>query len=413
MIDWREYVPEMLTGDKLKKALMYLPKYDKSICEKDATTRLMSLSNIYKLYIPQIMSCEIYSKLYLAMLMSLNKKETKQAILQQRGNFIGSRTKEFRGVIGGSDSFSIIGKSGIGKSSAIDRAITLIANDKIIEIESPYIKIVPIIQVQCPFDCSPKSLLLEILRAVDERLDSDYYKSGTRTGVTTDTLIGLVSQVCLNHIGVLIIDEIQNVLKNKKGTSLVGMMMQLINSSGISLCMVGVPESIQFFESEMQLARRSLGLQYDTLQYDEQFIEFCNLVYLFQYTKKRVYIDAVTRRWLYEHSRGVVSLVVSLIHDAQELAIMNGHEQLDIEMLAMAYEKRMVMLHSRVEIQKERKPQTTRKMKDIVKTTKANLNVNQKDKNLLINDVVLIAKSKNFDVVEMLKRYITVEEVRI
>ena len=56
-------------------------------------------------------------------------------------------------------------------------------------------------------------------------------------------LIGSVSQVALNHIGLLIVDEIQNVVNNKNGKSLMGMLTQLINNSGISICMVGTPES--------------------------------------------------------------------------------------------------------------------------------------------------------------------------
>ncbi len=76
--------------------------------------------------------------------------------------------------MGGSGSFTIIGASGIGKRSAISRAITLITENRIIEADCPYTK--------------------------------------------------------------------------------------LINNSGISICMVGTPESAVFFEQAMQLARRSLGL---------------------------------------------------------------------------------------------------------------------------------------------------------
>ncbi len=38
-------------------------------------------------------------------------------------------------------------------------------------------------------------------------------------------------------------------------------------------------------------------------------------------------------QWLYEHSAGVTSVVVALIHDAQEIAILNGKESLDLETL--------------------------------------------------------------------------------
>ena len=44
-------------------------------------------------------------------------------------------------------------------------------------------------------------------------------------------LIGAVSQVALNHIGLLVVDEIQNVFNSKNGKSLVG---TLTVKSGLS-----------------------------------------------------------------------------------------------------------------------------------------------------------------------------------
>ena len=50
--------------------------------------------------------------------------------------------------------------------------------------------------------------------------------------------------------------------------------------------------------------------------------------------------------WLFNHSKGNISIVASLIHDAQEIAILEGTERFDIPALKIAYEKRLSMLHS-------------------------------------------------------------------
>ena len=180
-------------------ALKVLPEYEDSIRSADSPTRLMALSDLYKIYVPNQMSVEIYSKMYLALLRSLQKKGTKLAVQQQNENFKAITGQEYNGIMGGSDSFTIIGASGIGKSSAISRAITLISGNRVIEVENPFAKIIPCICVQCPFDSSVKSLLLEILRKVDEVIDSSYYQNALRARATTDMLIGNVSQVALNH----------------------------------------------------------------------------------------------------------------------------------------------------------------------------------------------------------------------
>ena len=133
--------------------------------------------------------------------------------------------------------------------------------------------------------CKDQRELLEILRKVDETIDSKYYQNALRARTTTDMLIGSVSQVALNHIGLLVVDEIQNVCNSKNGKSLVGMLTQLINNSGISICMVGTPESAVFFEQAVQLARRSLGLRYDVMEYSTDFRRFCEIVFSYQYVK--------------------------------------------------------------------------------------------------------------------------------
>lgn len=339
-------LPEMKSGKELASEMAILPKYNENVRNENQAIRLMALSDLYNVYIPSAMSMETYSKLYLALLRSLQKKGTKDAIKQRYENHKAIMQQSSVGIMGGSDSFTIIGCSGIGKFSAISRAINLITENRVIEIKQPYIKIIPCLVVQTPFDSSVKGLILEILRKVDEMLESDYYTNAVKSrNATTDMLIGVVSTIALNHIGLLIVDEIQNVVNSKNGKSLVGMLIQLINNSGISICMVGTPESKVFFEQAMQLARRSLGLEYGAMAYNEEFKGICKVLYSYQYVQQLAEITDAVIEWLYEHSAGVISVVVSLIHDAQEIAILNGKEVLNLETLNEAYQKRLSLLH--------------------------------------------------------------------
>lgn len=147
----------------------------------------------------------------------------------------------------------------------------------------------------------------------------------------------------------LIVDEIQNVANSKNGKALVGVLTQLINNSGISIGMVGTPESSIFFEQALQLARRSLGLRYETLSYDYFFKDLCFTLWKYQYVQNPSYLTDSLISWLYEHSAGIVSVLVSLIHDAQEMAILNGMEVLNLETLTLAYQDRLTLLHSYIQ----------------------------------------------------------------
>lgn len=409
-------LPDMLSGNELQKAMSIIPKYDKQIQEDGSMTeRLLKLSDLYSIYIPSQMSTEIYSKLYLGIIRSMQKKGNKLAVQQFNSTYktmqnIKNKTgnQQYDGIIGGSDSFTIIGASGIGKSSAISRALNLIEANHVIEIEQPYTKILPCLTVQCPFDSSVKGLLLEILRKVDEQLGTDYAQTKR---FTTDMLIGAVSQVCLNHIGLLVVDEIQNVVNSKNGKNLIGSLTQLINNSGISICMVGTPESEIFFEQAMQLARRSVGLKYTALPYDEHFCEVCECLFSYQYVKNITQIDSTTIDWLYQHSAGVISIVVSLIHDAQEIAILNGREVLDIKSLDETYNNRLSMLHDYIKPAMRKKPIGNNKIKKQNNITILPIENNADIQTDLIQNIAKECKKDGADIIEILSQYITVEVI--
>lgn len=414
MIDFTTKLPEMKSGNELISALSIIPEYDETICQQNQAARLMTLSDLYQIYIPSQMSLEIYSKLYLALLRSMQKKGTQMAIKQRYENYRAIQQQSYSGILGGSDSFTIIGTSGIGKSSAISRAISLITENHIIETDKPYTKIIPCLIVQCPFDSSVKGMLLEILRKVDEELGTDHYNHAIKSrAATTDMLIGSVSSIALNHIGMLVVDEIQNVVNSKNGKSLIGALTQLINNSGVSICMVGTPESTLFFEQAMQLARRSVGLQYTTMKYDEYFQSFCKIIFKYQFLKNQTEITAAITEWLYEHSAGVVSVVVSLIHDAQEIAILTGKEVLNLDTLNEAYQQRLTLLHGYIQPSVIQNKPTTKKKKTAASIKKNQTQSQPKQEGYSITEIAEKAKAENLDVVELLKEVYTIVEVSV
>ena len=401
-------LPPMLTGEELMGALRIIPEYDPNIVNASISERLVAMSDMYNIYEPSKMSTEIYSKLYLGLLRSLQKKGTRLSVLQQIENRKAVLGVDYNSIMGGVDSFTIIGKSGIGKSRAISRAVFQMQGEKVIVIDQPFLKLLPVCIVQCPYDSSVKGLLLEILRKADEALGSSYHNNALRGRMSTDIIIGSVSQVCLNHIGLLVVDEIQNVVNNKNGRNLVGALTQLINNSGISICMVGPPESSIFFESEMYIARRSLGLQFEAMHYDNAFKNLCRTLLTYRYVGEPYDITEGMLRWLYEHSGGNVSALVSLVHDAQEKAIINGTEKLDIAAFNEAYERSLAFIHEYV---------TTTELVSLPRPKKINSPLleikNNVPDTISVEEVVRRAKITKTDVLDKIRETIIVEEIAI
>lgn len=398
-------IPPMITGGELRQALAVTPEYDLNIRFASAAERLIALNNIYEIYYPFEMSTQIYSKLYLALIRSLQKKTIKFAVQQRSQNYRASNGQPYSGIVGGSDSFTIIGRSGIGKSTAISRAISLVGGHKIIETESPHCKIIPVLVVQCPWDSSIKGLFLSILRTIDETLETRYYQDAIRTHATTDLLIGTVSNACLNHIGLLVVDEVQNVVNSKNGRNLIGSLTQLINNCGISIAMVGTPESAPFFEQDYKLARRSLGLSINEIPFDSDFAGFVATLYRYRYVSGEMLLTDGIIQWLYEYG-GITSNVATLIHDAEEIAILDGSEKVTLETLNAAYKQRLGLLHTHIDI--SRKQIAAKKAVEVDLPEKNDFTIFEKG---LLAKLLTEAKEKEIPFISLLKERLPVTEV--
>lgn len=397
-----EKIPPMLTGNELERRLTCLPEYDPKICNADAGSRLMELNHLSEIYIPSQMTYEIYSKIYLSMLHSLYKKQSIDSVRQGNLNHRGMQGAKYNSILGGSDSFSVIGKSGIGKSTAIAKSIEISGGMEIITLQNPYTNIIPFINIQCPHDCSIKGLLLSILGEVDMAIGTNYRDASIKAKASIDVLIGIVSQVALNHILLIVVDECQNICRNKNGVNLVSAMTQLINCSGIAICLVGLPETENLFQREMHLARRSIGLAYLESPCDDYFIRFCEIVYSYQYVARPSGITPEIIETLYQCSNGVIGLVVSLLIESQQTAILSGKETLTKEVILNTFHTRMKNLQNFITVEPPKAKQTSTlpKEKSVLekpKTTEISI------KGATIKQLVQQSKEENTDIVELLK----------
>ena len=216
MTDLSAMLPPMLFGDELKAALAALPEYDASVRELDAGRRLLMLSDIYKVFIPNQMAGEIYYKLYSMAAMSLQKKGTAEAVRLLNAVHQGSADPYeetecagslYKGIATGMTSATCIGVSGIGKTTCIQAAAGLCGG--VLEAEEPYRKIIPVVIVSCPFNCSFRSLCSQILSKVDECLGTAYFQKSQKSTMNAEQVMQMACHVANLYIGVLVIDEIQ------------------------------------------------------------------------------------------------------------------------------------------------------------------------------------------------------------
>ena len=185
--------------------------------------------------------------------------------------------------------------------------------------------------------------------------------------------------------------------------------MQLLNSSGISVAMVGTPSVIPFLSGgEFQLARRTLGLYYEPMEYGQAFRDLCTTLFRYQYVKRRAELDEPMLHRLFEYSQGNPSVLVGLLHDVQECSILSGREEISSDLLHAAYQTRLRMLHPH--ITPARKPSTSRVKQTVAIPKEEPVEVPEQ---VSITALVKDAKRGQQDIVSCLKRHIPVEEMRL
>lgn len=326
MDNLKEQLNKYLSGDELINELTVLPPYREGLT--DIPDRLTALLDIYKIYIPSKSATDIYNRLYLALLNSLEKKNTLLEVELQNDNFRAVKGLKRYGVIGGLESFRITGTAGLGKTSSVQRCAEIITDKKLIS-NNPYKEIIPVLFIECVADGSFKSLLYSILQEVDRLLNTSYFASNRHVTATVDALLAAVSNVLINHVAVLVIDEIERVANDsRKGITLINYLTQLVNQSNIAICFVGNESANRYFETKEYMSRRTIGISIRKMDYDDYYYNFVRILFNYQYTLKKVEFNAEYARLLYKLSNGIPSMLVSLFAETQRSAILSGKEEL-------------------------------------------------------------------------------------
>jgi hypothetical protein len=219
------------------------------------------------------------------------------------------------------------------------------------------------LKLDCPQDGSARSLCINFFRAVDEILDTEYETHYVRDRSSASTLLPQMARVAALHcIGVLVIDEIQNLSEAASGgaSQLINFLVQLENTIGVPVILIATEEAKNIFCGKFHHARR-LSEQGDVIwnpmeerirktesEIEEErkanpcgevelwkpnpvWEEFVRALWDYQYVQKPMPLgddllkDKLSHT-LHKHSYGITALASAIYMLAQERAITTGIE---------------------------------------------------------------------------------------
>jgi len=227
-------------------------------------------------------------------------------------------------------SFALIGASGIGKSTAIDRILMtypqVIKHKKYDRRPFPYTQLVWL-KINCPHNGSRKELCISFFSAVDEILNTNYKQTYCKGKVGIDSLIESMARVAALHsLGFFVVDEIQNLNVAKAGgaTAMLNYFTQLIESVGLPVMLIGTYEAARLLEDKFRQHRRMIGqgnFKWDPLPCETEWNKFIEALMKYQWTKIVVPYSEEISKTIHKHSAGIFDIAVKLYQLAQWRAI--------------------------------------------------------------------------------------------
>ena len=239
--------------------------------------------------------------------------------------------------------FDMMGISGVGKSRAIERICSLypqiIQHSWYKDRRFTWTQLVWF-KLDCPPDGSIPSLCTNFFWQIDTVLGTAYYQNyGIRNKPSQHVMVGYMKTVASNHsLGVLIIDEIQN-LKRVKDPRLLDFLVELDNEIGVPVVLVGTPDAEDTLNGDFRRARRASGqgeMRWNRMQNDVEWTYFLKALWKYQYVQKESKLTDELSQTMYYESQGITDIAIKLYFLAQRYAIATKEEALTRETIQQA-----------------------------------------------------------------------------
>jgi hypothetical protein len=246
--------------------------------------------------------------------------------------------------------FGLLGASGIGKSTVIDRTLKCLPQ-VLVHRQYGIVQLVWL-KVECPPDGSLKQLMYWILEEVDSVLKSNY-RTYISNRTTLDDRMALVGQVLEKHYtGLLVLDEIHNVLRDaKQHYRNIDFFMTFANKIHVPSMHVGLPTAMELYPNNMHSKRRATdsGIRLLPPQMSEREWQlYIKELVRYQWMEELATAEEL-ENVLREKSQRNPAVSSRIFELAQTIAIETGKTKLTADFIAKVSDTRFTMLRPLVD----------------------------------------------------------------
>lgn len=321
-----EALPEIYSTQEAYDKMCVKPLYSEHERELSSEIRYQMLFRLQQFFQPVAQHLDLerrFSRLIRTGYLTRNPLSSDE-VRHLRGHMVNS--------VPAASSFTFMGFSGIGKSTAMEQVTSLYPKVILHKYPTNRIQIVWL-KLNCPHDGSLKTLCFDFFQKVDELIGTNYFEKFAKKSNSISLLIPQMGRVARLHcIGTLIIDEIQHLILAKKDNMSEKMMnffVTLINEIGIPIILIGTMKAKSILQRDFRQARRGSGqgdIVWEQMKPGDDWDMLIEEMWKYQWTKKKIPLSDELKVTLYEESQGIVDVAVKLYTLAQSRAIETGSE---------------------------------------------------------------------------------------
>ncbi|WP_096202054.1 ATP-binding protein [Bacillus sp. FJAT-45350] len=376
-----EALPPIFTEDDVIEQISVFPRFDEKERTLNASYRFHCVQRLFQYFQPFENHLDLEQRISRAIRQGylhrspirkeevMRVHESYQAI--KEGRFLKDYQTEAKRTAAG---FTIIGLSGIGKSTAIERVLSfypqLIKHHEYQGKPFIYTQI-SWMKLDCPFDGSLKGLCMSFFSELDRLLGSNYLNKFGAQKNTTDLMLQRMAHLSSLHgIGLLIIDEVQHLSLSKSGGSdkMLNFFVTLVNTIGIPVLMVGTNKAISILQSEFRQARRGSGqgdMVWSQMPQDDSWDLFVEGMWEYQWTTNYTSLSSEFSELLYDESQGIIDIAVKLFMLSQVRAIATGEERITKQIIKQVARDSLRLVRPMLEALRSGIPSEIAKYEDI------------------------------------------------
>ena len=334
-------MPDMLSPEQFAKAVASYPPIPHDLAEMSPEERRGLLPSLASIYVPMPYQYAIYDTLYRAIATTYRTADVVESTRAINAYYCSQSTNYATQA----DSGSILGVPGCGKTATVRRCLSTMP--QVIEHmeyqgQPCYCKQVLWLHVECPSDCSVKTLGFSIMAALDRAIGSKYLQSTQGLRSASASAIAVQTKILLanNHVGLLIIDEIQNAVmtarRNKQEKPLLRYLVEITNETMTSIYFIGTTLAEELFVSQEHLKRRTRGIRLAPFRPDRAYLDFVCKIWPYQYTAQAAPLTTSICNKLYDCSGGIPAYVIKIFAEAQAQALLAGYNCINEKIIQQA-----------------------------------------------------------------------------